>query len=96
MEGQDQGNPSHTPDPRLGTVAEFQSAIRLVQSLGVKIILFAKFTWADRATEHYRTDLVRYAIKDLYGNPYFHQGYQYQTATQLLDINTKRFALMGY
>ena len=36
--------------------------------MGVKIILFAKFTWADRATEWFRQDLIRLAIKDPYGD----------------------------
>ena len=52
--GQDQGNPSHDPDPRLGTLDELKAGHRRIQALGVKIILFAKFTWADRATERFR------------------------------------------
>jgi len=58
--------------------------------------LFAKFTWADRATENFRKDLVRLAILDPYGDYYHYQGYQYQTATQLLDINTKRLIPMCF
>ena len=94
--GQDQGNPSHSPDPRLGTWDELKAAIAACQALGVKIILFAKFTWADRATAWFRQELIRCAIKDPYGDPYVHQGYEYQTATQLLDINTKRFSPMCF
>lgn len=94
--GQDQGNPSHTPDPRLGTFEEFQQAIRETQALGVKMILFSKFTWADRGTDWYRRELIRLAIKDPYGDPYLHPGYKYQTATQLLDINTKRLIPMCF
>jgi hypothetical protein len=94
--GQDQGNPSHDPDPRLGTFEELREAIRSVQALGVKIILFAKFTWADRGTRRFREELVRYAIKDPYGDFYHYQGYQYQTATQFLDINTKRLIPMCF
>ncbi len=94
--GQDQGNPSHDPDPRLGTFAELKQAIADIQALGVKLILFAKFTWADRATERFRSDLVRLAIKDPYGDYYLHPGYQYQTATQALDINTKRLIPMCF
>lgn len=94
--GQDQGNPSHDPDPRLGTFAELKQAIADIQKLGVKLILFAKFTWADRATERFRSELVRQAIKDPYGDYYHYQGYQYQTATQLLDINTKRLIPMCF
>ena len=94
--GQDQGNPSHDPDPRLGTFKELKEAIAKIQALGVKVILFSKFTWADRATERFRKDLIRLAIKDPYGDYYQHQGYQYQTATQLLDINTKRLIPMCF
>jgi len=94
--GQDQGNPSHDPDPRLGTLEELKEAIAKIQAMGVKVILFSKFTWADRATERFRKDLIRLAIKDPYGDYYHYQGYQYQTATQLLDINTKRLIPMCF
>ncbi|MGI6707408.1 MAG: DUF6259 domain-containing protein [Clostridia bacterium] len=94
--GQDQGNPSHDPDPRLGTFEELKEAISRIQALGVKVVLFSKFTWADKATEWFRKDLKRLAIQDPYGDYYHFQGYQYQTATQLLDINTKRLIPMCF
>lgn len=94
--GQDQGNPSHDTDPLLGTREEFREAIRQVQNLGVKVILFAKFTWADRATDRFRTDLIRLAVKDPYGDYYMHSGYRYQTPMQLQDINTKRLIPMCF
>ena len=94
--GQDQGNPSHDPDPRLGTFDELKEAIKQVQAMGVKIVLFSKFTWADRATPRFRNDLIRLAIKDPYGDYQVHPGYQYQTATQMLDINTKRLVPMCF
>jgi Domain of unknown function (DUF6259) len=94
--GQDQGNPSHDPDPRLGTFEELRAAIATIQALGVKVILFAKFTWSDRATERFRRDLIRLAITDPYGDYYLYPGYQYQTATQLMNINTKRLVPMCF
>jgi hypothetical protein len=94
--GQDQGNPSHDPDPRLGTCAELKKAIAQIQAMGVKVILFSKFTWADRATGRFRDELIRLAIKDPYGDYYHYGGYQYQTVTQLLDINTKRLIPMCF
>jgi hypothetical protein len=94
--GQDQGNPSHNPDPRLGTWDELKEAIAKIQAMGVKLILFSKFTWADRGTEWFRKELIRMAIKDPYGDYYLHPGYQYQTATQILDINTKRLIPMCF
>ena len=39
---------------------------------------------------------MRYAIKDPYGDYYHYRGYQYQTATQLLDINTRRLIPMCF
>ena len=94
--GQDQGNPSHDPDPRLGTFDDLKTAITRIQAIGVKVVLFAKFTWADRATPRFRNELIRQAIKDPYGDYQVHAGYQYQTATQLLDINTKRLVPMCF
>lgn len=94
--GQDRGNPSHDPDPRLGTFRELQQAITTIKAMGVKLVLFSKFTWADRSTERFRNDLIRLAIKDPYGDYYMHGGYQYQTITQLLDINTRRLIPMCF
>ena len=94
--GQDQGNPSHDPDPRLGTFDELKNAIAQIQALGVKVVLFAKFTWADRATDRFRAELIHHAIKDPYGDYQVHPGYRYQTATQLLDINTRRLVPMCF
>jgi len=94
--GQDQGNPSHDPDPRLGTPQELKEAISQIQALGVMVVLFSKFTWADRHTERFRKDLARLAVKDPYGDYYHYPGYQYQTATQLLDVNTKRLVPMCF
>ena len=94
--GQDQGNPSHSPDSRLGTWDELRDAIAQCHEIGVKIILFTKFTWADRGTKWFRDELHRYAVKDPYGDYYMHQGYLYQTGTQLLDLNTKRLVPMCF
>jgi len=94
--GQDQGNPSHDVDPRLGTVEELRQAIKEIQAMGVKVVLFVKFTWADRATEWFRNELIDYAIRDPYGDYYVYGGYRYQTAAQKLDINTKRLIPMCF
>ena len=92
--GQDRNNPSHDTDPRLGTADELKEVIRKIQDMGVKVILFNKFTWADRATGRFRKDLHRLSVKDPYGDYYVYGGYQYQTITQLSDINTRRLIPM--
>ncbi len=94
--GQDQGNPSHTPDPRLGTPAELAEAISSIQAMGVRVVLFSKFTWADRGTREFRDKYREMAVKDPYGDYQTHSGYQYQTMTQMLDLNTKRLVPMCF
>ncbi|MCL2461344.1 MAG: DUF6259 domain-containing protein [Defluviitaleaceae bacterium] len=94
--GQDQGNPSHNFDPRLGTFEELKEAIAKCHEIGVKIILFSKFVWADRGTEWFRKELINYACNDPYGDYYLHDGYQYFTPAQLADINTKRLIPMCF
>lgn len=92
--GQDRDNPSHDIDPRLGTREDLRNAISEAQKLGVKMILFTKFTWADRSTKWYRDELIKYGTKDPYGDPHYYNGYAYQTDVQLAEINTRHFTPM--
>jgi Domain of unknown function (DUF6259) len=92
--GQDRGNPSHDTDPRLGTPDDLRDAIAQIQAMGVKVILFSKFTWADRSQAWFRDELIRYASKDPYGDYHVYGGYRYQTPTQLTDLNTRRLVPM--
>ena len=92
--GQDRGNPSHDIDPRLGTVEEFKEAIRQIHEMGVKVVLFNKYTWADMTTEWFKRELHEYAAMDPYGNPYESQGYEYQTPAQFAEVNMRTFKSM--
>lgn len=94
--GQDRNNPSHTPEPRLGGYSELQRAIAKIQSLGVKVVLFAKYIWADRSRPDFEERWFPEAVKDPYGDYYMHPGYRYETATQVLDINTRRLIPMCF
>ena len=87
--GQDRGNPSHDIDPRLGTWEDLKQAIEECEKLGVHVILFSKFTWADESQPWFDKELIKYAAKDPYGHYFKHGGYQYQTAVQLAGINTR-------
>jgi hypothetical protein len=88
--GQDRGNPSHDPDERLGTWDELKGAISEIEALGVRVILFNKFVWADVTRSDYSSFLESAAV-DPYGMPYYHPGYEYQTPVQWMSINNRRF-----
>jgi len=92
--GQDKDNPSHDIDDRLGTLDEFKSVISEVQDLGVKVILFTKFTWADRTSDWYKEELYKFTTQDPYGDAHYYNGYAYQTDVQLAEINTRHFSPM--
>ena len=94
--GQDRGNPYHDTDPRLGTFEELKEAILKIHAMGVKVVLFSKFVWADRSLENFKKDFEPLAIKDPYNDYYCYSGYQYHTATQLMDINTRRLIPMCF
>jgi hypothetical protein len=90
--GQDRNNPSHDVDPRLGTTEDLKDAIARIQKMGVHVVLFNKYTWADITTDWYKRELHNYVATDPYGVPYQYVGYQYQTPEQLNGINVRRFA----
>lgn len=94
--GQDRGNPSHTPDPRLGSFEELKQAIHEIQKLGIKLILFAKFTWADQSREDFSKVYEPLAIKDPYQNAYVYKGYQYMTLSQMTNVSTRRLIPMCF
>ena len=92
--GQDRGNPSHDTDPKLGTWEDLKNAIAECRKIGVHIILFSKFTWADESQPWFEKELIRYAVRDPYGKYFNLWAYQYQTATQLTGLNTRRLVPM--
>ena len=87
--GQDRGNPSHDIESRLGTWQDLQEAIEQIQKMGIKVVLFSKFTFADRSQDWFRDDLIYYTMKDPYGDYFSSYGWRYQTPTQLANINTR-------
>lgn len=94
--GQDRGNPSHDPDPRLGTFEELKQAIKEVRDMGIKVILFAKFNWADESIDEFKDTYEEMAVKDPYQNYYVYKGYQYMTLSQLSNVNTRRLIPMCF
>lgn len=87
--GQDRDFPLHDTDPRLGTAQEFKDAIAASRKMGVEIVLFNKYAWADVTAPAYAKEFRKYAIEDPYGNPYQFNGYDYDTPTQISEINAR-------
>ena len=86
--GQDRDFPLHDTDPRLGTHQEFEEAIAASRKMGVEIVLFNKYAWADVTAPEF-AEFRKYAIEDPYGNPYQFNGYNYDTPTQISGINAR-------
>ena len=87
--GQDRDFPEHDVDPRLGTAQDLKDAIAASRQMGVEIILFNKYTWADVTGPKYESDFKQFAIEDPYGNPVYVRGYNYDTPTQEAGLNTR-------
>jgi hypothetical protein len=87
--GQDRDFPLHDTDPRLGTAQEFKDAIAASRKMGVEIILFNKYAWADVTAPAYAAEFRKFAIEDPYGVPYTFNGYNYDTPTQIDGINAR-------
>ena len=62
--------------------------------MGVHVILFSKFTWADETQPWFKNELIKYAVKNPFGDYIDSWGYQYQTAAQLAGLNTRRLIPM--
>jgi hypothetical protein len=94
--GQDRNNPCHKPDSALGGMIGLQKAIAECQDIGVRVVLFSKFTWADESSHWFRKDLHKSAIRNPYGDYYVNPGYAYLTPHQLLGVNTRRLIPMCF
>ena len=94
--GQDADDPSQDTDPGLGTWEQWHDAIAQVQSMGVKVILFAKLNWADLTTSWYSNELYKYQCTAPDGTRYGQGGYAYVTPTQLAGIGLHKRAVMDF
>jgi hypothetical protein len=92
--GQDGRLPIHDTDPRFGTREELKEAIRQIQGMDVKVVLYEKYTCADKSMDWYKDELHKYASKDIFNNTHGHEGWRYDTPAHLAGINTRPYAWM--
>ena len=92
--GQDGRLPNHETDPRFGRREELKEAIKKIRRMGVKVILYEKYTCADKSTDWFKDELHRFSSKDVYGNTHGHEGWRYDTPAYLAGINTRPYAWM--
>jgi hypothetical protein len=90
--GQDRDNPSDDTDPRLGTATELRDAVGRMENMGIHVVLFAKYAWADTSTDWYKSELYKHMATDPYQGIYTWAGYRYQTPEQLGGINPRNLA----
>ena len=88
--GQDGRMPSHDIDPRLGTRAELRQAIADLRAMGVRVILYEKFVYADVSTDWYRRELRAYMARDIHGNVEGHSGWAYFLPAHFAGFNMRR------
>lgn len=94
--GQDANNPAHDPDPALGGSDGLAAAIVECHDLGIRVVLFAKFTWADQGTAGFRDEHSASAIRNPRGDYYTGPAYEYLTPHQLLGVTSRRLIPMCY
>ena len=92
--GQDGRLPNHETDPRFGSRKDLKDAIKKLRRMGIKVILYEKYTCADKTTSWFKEKLHRYSSRDIYGNTHGHEGWRYDTPAYLAGINTRPYAWM--
>ena len=69
--GHDRGYPDYTPDPRLGTWADLAAGLRACHRLGLRVLFFVNYDWADMTSPWFRRHGNAVVVQDPYGCPKF-------------------------
>jgi len=89
-EGMDNGYPNYQPSEELGGVEALKKAIKEIEALGGRVILYSNGHIIDKATEYYKAEGYRYTMKDIEGNDYI-EKYQFSNSGTMLKIGHKTF-----
>lgn len=90
QEGMDNGYPNYMPDESLGGEAELRKAIKEINDMGGKVVLYANGHIIDVATDYYKTEGYRYTMKDFEQNEY-REFYMFTDNGTLLSHGHKCF-----
>ncbi len=90
-EGMDNGYPNYQPSEELGGAEALKQAIKEIEALGGRVILYSNGHIIDRATDYYKTEGHRYTMKDIEGNEYI-EKYQFSNSGTVLKLGHKSFA----
>lgn len=90
QEGMDNGYPNYMPDEALGGEQELRDAIKEINSLGGRVVLYANGHIIDVATDYYKTEGHRYTMKDFEQNEY-REFYMFSDNGTLLTHGHKCF-----
>lgn len=73
--GIDRGYPQYTPDPRMGTEADFRKALQEIRAIGVHPLIFSNIQVADTATPIFREWLQQFAVDGLWAPDWYLFGW---------------------
>jgi len=86
--GHDNGYPYYEPDPRLGTWADMEEAIRKCHEVGVKIYFFVNIHVNNVDTQWYKQELKDYNYESIRGDPYRISGWGMGTLASRMGLTT--------
>ncbi|HEY4152336.1 MAG TPA: DUF6259 domain-containing protein [Pseudolysinimonas sp.] len=93
--GIDRGYPDYTPDPKLGSRADFRAALDGIREAGVKPVVFANLQVADTATDEFRTTLHKYAVHGRWAPDLHMLGFGEGTISARLGLTQSNMAIMN-
>lgn len=91
-EGMDAGYPNYRPDERMGGAEKLTKAIREINEMGGRVILYANGHLIDLATDYYKTEGFKYTMKGIDGSEY-QDFYKFSNSGTLLKFGHKAFAM---
>jgi hypothetical protein len=93
--GLDRGDPQYTPDPRLGTRAEFCQALTEIRRIGVHPLLMANIQVADTATALFQERLRQFAVMGRWAPDLKLSGWGEGTASARMGLTRSNMVMIS-